>query len=55
MQRYKTCYKGIKSRKKGGVQMIILIILSAVLAVGILFSLYCMIKVASEIDEEQEK
>lgn len=35
--------------------MIVLFILSAILIIGILFSLYCIIKVASEIDDEQEK
>ena len=36
-------------------ETIILIGCSVILVVGILFSLYCMIKTASEIDDEQEK
>lgn len=35
--------------------MIVLYILIGILILGILFSLYCMIKAASEIDDEQEK
>lgn len=35
--------------------MIVLFILSAILILGILFSLYCMIKAASELEDEQEK
>lgn len=35
--------------------MIVLYILIGILIIGILFSLYCIIKVASEIDDEQEK
>lgn len=35
--------------------MIVLFILSVILIIGILFSLYCIIKVASKIDDEQEK
>lgn len=35
--------------------MIVLYILIGILIIGILFSLYCMIKVASELEDEQEK
>lgn len=35
--------------------MIVLYILIGILIIGILFSLYCMIKVASESEDEQEK